>query len=101
MFKLILNTDNAAFDSPTEEIARILRALADKVESGAGVGPDHFAGYFDGATESVRDINGNRCGIWGFRVPSIEWFNSETPEESAAINGAQSDAFNTFETQYI
>ncbi len=44
-----INTVNAAFDGdPKRECARILRTLADKLESGAVCVP--------------RDINGNKCG---------------------------------------
>jgi CBS domain-containing protein len=42
--------DNAAFeDDPLEEVARILRAVADRIESGNDEGP-------------VRDENGNTVG---------------------------------------
>lgn len=45
------HTGNAAFeDSPTGEIARILRSLADTFASD-GI-PSHY----------IRDINGNTCG---------------------------------------
>jgi hypothetical protein len=49
MFTVTLNTDNAAFDEPHGEIARILRELADRIE----------AGKF---TRSLHDINGNAVG---------------------------------------
>ena len=46
-----IETGNAAFeDSPTAEIARILRKLADDFERN-GIPP-----------ETLRDINGNFCG---------------------------------------
>lgn len=48
-----LTTGNAAFsDEPASEIARILRELADRIESGM-------------ATDEtpLRDINGNRVGF--------------------------------------
>lgn len=47
--------DNAAFDDGNcpNEIARILRDIADKVEAGAIAG-------------TTCDINGNRLGEWGF-----------------------------------
>ena len=50
---LTLETGNAAFeDTPATEIARILRAQADLIESGM-------------ATDftPLRDINGNRVGV--------------------------------------
>ncbi|UTC28625.1 hypothetical protein MARCHEWKA_01120 [Brevundimonas phage vB_BpoS-Marchewka] len=51
MFKLEIDTGNAAFDEGDKpyEIARILRDLAQKIENGADEG-------------SVRDLNGNKVG---------------------------------------
>ena len=50
MFKLTIdNTDNAAFEEPGLEIARILRDAADKVERGTW-------GFI------LRDYNGNKVG---------------------------------------
>lgn len=50
MFKLTIETDNAAFDDcPEQECARILRAVADALERGTRGAPLH-------------DINGNRVG---------------------------------------
>lgn len=51
MFKLEIETGNAAFDDEgaAYEIARILRALADRIENGDSAG-------------SVRDVNGNKVG---------------------------------------
>lgn len=53
MFELMFTTDNAAFegDGGNAEVARILRAIAERVEADAGSG-------------SVRDVNGNRIGEW-------------------------------------
>jgi len=51
MFQINLNTDNDAFTDPTREVARILRALADRLE-GASPGEDY----------PLRDINGNKVG---------------------------------------
>jgi hypothetical protein len=52
MFSLIIATDNAAFDdAEASETARILRAVADYLESG----------YLDG---KARDANGNTVGEW-------------------------------------
>jgi hypothetical protein len=48
--QITINTTNAAFDlSPEIECARILREMADRLES-TGIPP------------VPRDINGNRCG---------------------------------------
>lgn len=53
MFKLEIDTGNAAFDYGDKgyEIARILRDIAAKVENGADSG-------------SVRDLNGNKVGTF-------------------------------------
>ena len=53
MFRLTFETDNAAFeaDLKSEEIARILRAIADKVEDNRDGG-------------KVMDSNGNAVGSW-------------------------------------
>lgn len=53
-FKLYINTDNSAFDGECKqyEIARILRELADKVET-EGV---------QWAYQNLRDENGNIVG---------------------------------------
>lgn len=54
MFTLKIDTENAAFDDgQTDEIARILRKIADEVEHG---------GYYPGQSQTVRDINGNDVG---------------------------------------
>ncbi len=48
--KIVIETSNAAFDDePASEIARILRAMADRIEE-------------TGILPLPRDINGNRCG---------------------------------------
>jgi hypothetical protein len=53
MFTLSISTSNSAFDDFSgHEVARILRALAKRVESGEEV---------DGA---IFDLNGNKCGSW-------------------------------------
>lgn len=50
-FECDLESSNAAFtEAPGAELARILRALADRIESGA---EGHFV---------LRDANGNRAG---------------------------------------
>lgn len=51
MFKLEFATDNAAFEVPFAEIARILRDVAERIERGAVSAP-------------VRDINGNTVGAF-------------------------------------
>ena len=56
-FRLEFRTDTAAFgEDDTEcsaEIARILRATANRIESG-----------WDAIAGPVMDINGNRIGAW-------------------------------------
>ena len=49
-FKIEIECDNAAFDEPYEELARILRDLADDIEESV-----HLA-------HPIFDINGNRVG---------------------------------------
>lgn len=54
MFKLEFKTCNAAFDDfPITEAARILRDIADNLESGSQIGGG-----------PARDANGNRVGWW-------------------------------------
>lgn len=57
-FKLKIKTDNAAFaedgNGGKNEVARILREIAEKLEAGYDVG-------------SARDINGNKVGEWEHR----------------------------------
>lgn len=59
MFKVYINTDNAAFDTEENpdgerlEVARILRDIANKLENGKEDGVAH-------------DVNGNRVGEWSF-----------------------------------
>ena len=50
-FVLRFKTDNAAFDEPEAECARILRAIADKLENGRVAG-------------KCQDVNGNSVGLW-------------------------------------
>jgi len=55
MLKLKINTENAAFDQEGQEVARILRGLADQVE------------HLDKLQECqlpLRDINGNTIGYY-------------------------------------
>jgi hypothetical protein len=53
MFRLTIETDNAAFEDDGE-LARILRRLADKVDA-VPAGWDHG---------NVMDTNGNNVGEW-------------------------------------
>lgn len=47
---IVVNTANAAFeDAPASEVARILRTIADRMES-------------HGIPPCPRDANGNKCG---------------------------------------
>lgn len=50
-FRLEIQTTNAAFTTPKDEVERILRTVADRVKD------DYTHG-------SVFDINGNHCGYW-------------------------------------
>lgn len=78
-FSLHIATDNAAFrreDDPAdtfttdtaEELARMLRGLADRLESWEGV---------DG---TLRDANGNRCGRWFWTD------RTQTHDDAAALD---------------
>ena len=52
MFKMYIDTANAAFDDGAElETARILREIADKLDAGE-------------LENSVRDFNGNKVGTF-------------------------------------
>jgi hypothetical protein len=53
MLKLTLHTSGAAFDDGSEEVARILRELADRIKAGRTSG-------------RLFDLNGNACGNWAF-----------------------------------
>lgn len=51
---IVIETNGAAFeDAPASEIARILREMADRIES-------------HGILPVPRDINGNKCGSVSF-----------------------------------
>lgn len=55
-FRVLLSTDNAAFEDGRDfETARILRDVAGRLENGESGG-------------TVRDINGNRVGDYGFQI---------------------------------
>jgi hypothetical protein len=62
MFKFTIETRNAAFEDMGNEIARILRKLADKVE-------ESELNEFD-AKFSLMDYNGNKVGTAVF-VPEV------------------------------
>lgn len=53
MFKLIISTDNAAFEDAGPELARILHHIADHMEAARA-----------DESGSVFDLNGNRVGKW-------------------------------------
>lgn len=53
MFTLKISTANEAFDQLGPEVARILRELADKVETSTAL-----------VSGNLRDINGNTVGSW-------------------------------------
>lgn len=56
MLRVKIDTDNDAFvGNGAEEVARLLRIIAKKIEGGA----------LDG---SVRDCNGNKCGSFDLRL---------------------------------
>jgi hypothetical protein len=52
LFKLEIDTENAAFEDPSE-VPRMLEEIAIKIQ----------AGQMNG---KVKDINGNTCGEWSF-----------------------------------
>lgn len=59
-FKLTINCDNAAFDpAPDYELARILRAMADRLE-GLDLDADTVVNLYD--------VNGNHCGVAEFQT---------------------------------
>lgn len=57
MFTLKISTANAAFDDEGQEIARILRVIAEQVLD---------CGHYSAVKHSqpIRDINGNTVGKW-------------------------------------
>lgn len=56
--KMEIRMDNAAFeDNESHETARILRALADRID-----GHPHFS---PGHEQALRDSNGNEVGFFG------------------------------------
>ena len=66
-FRLYITTENAAFEESTdgrEEIARILRDTADRLERGS----EDFRWY-----QTLRDANGNDVGRAGIKPLEEEW----------------------------
>lgn len=60
MFQLSIKCDNAAFeDAPGEEVARILRKIADILESTC---------HGEDVSGTCRDANGNRVGEWSLNL---------------------------------
>lgn len=53
--------NNALTSEPQAEAARLLREVADKIESGR-----------EGSTRPLRDINGGRVGSWSFGITDDE-----------------------------
>ena len=62
MFTIKFSTANEAFDEPATEIARILRAIANKVEAGIGVSP---AMDLAASADALHD-RANRIYEWRF-----------------------------------
>lgn len=59
-FTVKIDTENAAFDpDPTPELARLLRAIADRIETGDDYG--HFL--------TIYDVNGNDVGRFALKPP--------------------------------
>jgi len=61
MFKMELETDNAAFDDGERmhEVARILREVAERIESGT-------------VEAGIFDANGSRAGRWRLELDEEE-----------------------------
>lgn len=82
MFTLSIHTDNAAFDGDDmrPELARILRAVADRIESG---NVDAYTDY------AAKDVNGNTVGTfrWDDR-PAVVKFSHLITFESSAYDDA-------------
>lgn len=57
MFEIKLRTEGAAFDGTApQEVARILRKIADRLDSDEWDGYDKY--------QTVLDLYGNDCGRW-------------------------------------
>jgi hypothetical protein len=62
-FNLFIDTENDAFKpDPSPELARILRAIADRIESG------EFYGHY----LTIRDTNGNDVGRFALKNPRVD-----------------------------
>ena len=75
MLKLKINSENAAFDLEGQEVARILRDLADKLE------------HLDKLQESqlpLRDLNGNTVGYY---TSSTEQLTQQRSNDQARSRG--------------
>ena len=80
IFRLYLDVDNDAFQPlPYAETARILRAIADRIES---AGPpkletEALGDYADGGGamhyQTIRDVNGNDVGRYAFKPDSEKY----------------------------
>lgn len=57
IINLNISTTNAAFEDEAGEVARILRAAADRLDCAAGTGDLHDDDGF-----ALHDLNGNRVG---------------------------------------
>lgn len=69
-FFVKINVGNAAFqESPDGEVVRILRKLADQLESGHGYSSD------------IRDLNGNKVGKVGFDDKGGEHGSALQPDD--------------------
>jgi len=55
MFRIKLDTDNQAFDQEGQEVARILRDLADRLEN---------LDKLQECQQPLRDLNGNTVGYY-------------------------------------
>lgn len=71
---LRIEMDSAAFEiEPGYELARILRVIARDVSDR---GHDH-----DGAGAGIRDVNGNRVGVWEIGNASTPYVEDKETEE--------------------
>lgn len=60
MFRLKVGTDNAAFDEGHNELARILREIANDLDN---LNRDPWP-----RVDTIRDINGNIVGEWSLKL---------------------------------
>lgn len=93
MFLLSIKTDGEAFEAPAMELARMLRALADRLDNA----DSHFATQMHGQTVPLRDVNGNTCGQFSFMLPRSEWPDHDnTPGESAKVAAEIASAVSSY-----